>query len=91
MKRCLSVREPDTPPVACLLFFSASSLESEVSWKRERERERRGLQRKKGQRVLIKEREIPEGNEQSQPDRFSVNYHPKKKKKKKTNTLRPSN
>ena len=73
MKRCLSVREPDTPPVACLLFFSASSLESEVSWKREGEREgereRRGLQRKKGQRVLIKEREIPEGNEQSQPDR----------------------
>lgn len=41
MKRCLSVREPDTPPVACLLFFSASSLESEVSWKREREREER--------------------------------------------------
>lgn len=39
MKRCLSVREPDTPPVACLLFFSASSLESEVSWKREGERE----------------------------------------------------
>lgn len=58
----------------------------------EKERERGEDYKGRRQRVLIKEREIPEGNEQSQPDRFSVNYHPKKKKnKKKTNTLRPSN